>query len=73
MEVGSTRGLTTDRITEGTRRLVDEECDEGGVKVEMGRERERGRHTQTEQRAGVSPRRWWRRRRDFLIVVGSEY
>jgi hypothetical protein len=35
-EVGSTRGLTTDRIMGGTRRLVDEVCDEQGVQSRDG-------------------------------------
>lgn len=35
-EVGSTRGLTTGRIMGGTRRLVDEECDEQGVESRDG-------------------------------------
>jgi transposase len=30
-----------------------------------------GRRTQTAQSAGVSPRRWQRRRRDSPVIVGS--
>lgn len=30
-----------------------------------------GRQTQTAQRAGVSPRRWQRSRRDTPVIVGS--